>query len=149
MDACSACAQREAVTAVRDHGMGGVDVTLGLEDLGDRIFACPECGQRYERTESLAEPPYMFQDYDMYSFRKLEPVLPRAKPPVQPPKVAPPPPPPQTPAEDEGSSLRCPQCRSSKVELEPLYDLTKFTCQTCNHSAFVDWTDRDEWYSEV
>jgi DNA-directed RNA polymerase subunit RPC12/RpoP len=130
--------------------MGGVDITLGLKDLGDRIFACPACGQRYERGEDLAEPPYMFQDYDMYYFRKLEPVLTRPKPPVPPPKEALPssaPPRPRPPVEDGGSYLRCPQCRSWEIKSENWYDLTRYACQTCGHHAFVDWTDREEWNS--
>lgn len=90
MSACLDCSMRGACTTVRDHGMGGVDISLGLEDRGDGVFACRACGQRYQRTETLAEAPYLDRDYDLYDFQKLEPVLPGA-PPVLPPRSTRPP----------------------------------------------------------
>jgi hypothetical protein len=144
MSACSACALRDATTTVRDHGMGGVDSTLGLDDQGGGIFACPACGQRYERTEDLSEVPFLYRDYDLYHFRKLEPVLAREAPPVRPPT---PPTPPTPPAENEGSYLRCPKCRSRDVAAEALYEFTKLECRTCGNYDFLDWTDRDFWDS--
>jgi hypothetical protein len=141
MTACLDCTLRGARTTVRDNGMGDDDITMGLEDRGSGIFVCRACGQRYERTESLAEAPYLDRDYDLYFFQKLEPVLPRAPPPVSPPK---PPHPPEPSAEDEDSSLRCPKCRSWDVTAEGWYEVTKLECQTCGHSGFVDWTD-DTW----
>lgn len=133
MIACSDCALREASTTVRDNGMVGVDLTLGLSSLGGRIFACPACGQRYEREEDLAEAPYWFRDYDLYHFRKLEPVLPARSS--------------KAPAENEGSSLRCPKCRSRDVAFEPSYEHTKLECRACGHYTYVDWTERDAWDS--
>jgi hypothetical protein len=133
MTACPTCALRDATTTVRDNGMGSVDRTLGLDDRGGGIFACPTCGQRYERTEDLSEAPFLFRDYDLYHFRKLEPVLPSK--------------PSQPPAENEGSDLRCPKCRSRDVAFEPLYDVSKLECRACGNYAYVDWTDGDAWDS--
>lgn len=139
MNACSACAMRDASTTVRDNGMGSVDLTMGLEELGNQLFACRTCGQRYERTEDLSEAPFLFRDYDLLHYRKLEPVLTRAAPPAQAS------PPPRPPVEDKGSYPRCPRCHSWDVAFEPVYELTRLTCRGCGHDAFVDWTERDEW----
>lgn len=148
MTPCATCAARSTHSTVRDNGMGGVDTTLGLDALGDELWACRDCGQRYRRSFELSEPPHWFSDYDLYFFNKVEPLL--VAPAISRPTPALPPVAQARPAAT--LVFRCPKCRSLEVgcnEQKSAYEFSYLECAACGHGELVDWMDRDAWVITV
>lgn len=122
MTPCAACAARKPVSDVRDNFMGGVDLTLGLRDLGGGVFDCPACGQRYRHA---MDPATRFHDYDTHVYTKLTtsrvcrcPVC--------------------------GSTSARPDEERSRLEF------TFMTCEACGHGGLVDSWERDlEWFVDL
>lgn len=112
---------------MRDNFLGDVDRTLGLEPVGDEVFACPACGQLY-RVE--LEPATQLHDYDLLYFTKQEP-----------------------PARERLRVVRCPQCGSTDAGADESRSRLEFTymhCPACGHGGLFDSWERDfDWMLEI
>lgn len=142
--ACFECGFRDPTTTVRED-LVRIDRTMGLKDLGGEVYACPKCGQRYERIVDLAGEDLRSRDYDLYHFHKLDPVLPRSPLPARtttPAVVAP-------AAESmEATKYRCPKCRALEANLnldKSVFENKYMECLSCGYHSYITWDDEDEW----